>query len=137
MGRQIILIVEYTRPLEIYLRRIIDKETGPLLDHGYDLRAHIVGDRGTAVGRPHHSIFLQDAGAHIRGAVNDDIPAAGHVIEASVHAVDTEGETVVAVVGFAGDIEAEAAFIRVAAVGERAGIFVARVHAVGDIGAVE
>ena len=118
---------------EIALGRIVDKETGPACEYRDKFAGKLFGDGGAAKGGTHHTVLLEDAIADIRSAMDDDAAFGGEGIIASVETIEAKGQAILAVVGVAGDIEAEAAFMRFGCIGERAGEFTSGADAMGDI----
>ena len=79
---------------QVFLRRIIDEKTASVLDDRDDLRRHVRGDGRTAKRSAHHTVFVHHLHAHIIGAMDNDSPFPGVVVETLVDTFDPQGTTI-------------------------------------------
>src|ERR1700754_3446389 len=106
---------------QVFLRRVIDIETGSVLYHRNDLAGHLGRNSRTAKSRAHDAILAQDPLADISGAVYNDSTAGGIVIKSLVHTFDTERHAIDTGVSPGRDIKTKAALAGLHFIGEGIG----------------
>ena len=79
---------------------------------------------------------MKDPLADVGSTMYDDIPPAGHIIDALFNAIDAKRKAVAAEIGVPGHIEPQAAFIRLGLIGKRIGKFPAGRNAMGYVRAI-
>ena len=118
MTQNYFLAVQYRRSGQIFFRGIVDEETASVLYGRNDLLGHFGGDGRTTKGRSHHTVFMQDPQAHIRSAVDHDIPPVRMVVETFIDTIDPQRKAVAAEIRITGHIKTQAALAGFIAVGE-------------------
>ena len=84
------LVVKYLRSDQVFLRWIINEQTGSFLDQINDRLRLIRRNSWTTIASTAELIHLQEIGTNILRTVNDNAPPESPVIKTSFHPPDPE-----------------------------------------------
>ena len=128
------LAVKYLASGCVFFGWVINEQNGTFF-YQIDDRLDLICRNGrAAITSSTELVHLEKIGADILASMHHDIPSAGTVVKAPLHAPNFQRQPVVAIIGSLGDIESKAALMRRGVVGERAGKFLTRVPAMRHIG---
>src|SRR5579863_930523 len=115
------LVSKYLRFDQVVLCWIINEQTGSLFDQIDNVLRLICGNGRTTKASTTELIHLQEIGADIFRAVNNNAPAECSIVKTSFHAPDPQRKAVASIIRVFRNVESQATLAGRRAVGEGSG----------------